>query len=126
MSKIFVIDDDLKALLLIETMLKPSGHDLVLQNHSRLAIQSARKEKPDIILLDVMMPFVDGYTLLNQLQNEEELRNIPIVMVSAVEYEDNKELARLCGASAYVTKPVDRKVLLDTISRFLPDSAPST
>lgn len=126
MSKILVVDDDPKALLLMETMLKPCGYDLVLQNHSSLAIKSIRKEKPDLILLDIMMPFADGYTLLNQLQSEKATRNIPVVMVSALGLDNNKQLARVYGAAAYITKPIDRKALLNTISRFLPDSAPST
>jgi CheY-like chemotaxis protein len=93
MSKILIVDDDPKSFLLMETMLKPHGYDLVFQNDGRQVIRTVRKEIPDLILLDIMMPFADGYTLLNQLQSEETMRNIPVVMVSAVGYEDNKELA---------------------------------
>ena len=120
--KILIVDDDPKALLLIEAMLKPHGYDVVLVNHSRLAIQTARKEKPDLILLDIMMPELDGYTLLNKIRKDETLKNIPVVMVTALELDGNKEFASECGASAYITKPIDKKVLLETIAHFLPDA----
>jgi CheY-like chemotaxis protein len=120
--KILAVDDDPKALLLIEAMLTPHGYDVVLVNHSRLAIQTIRKEKPDLILLDIMMPELDGYTLLNKIKKDETIKNTPVVMVTALELDGNKLLASMCGASAYITKPIDKKVLLETIAHFLPDS----
>jgi CheY-like chemotaxis protein len=120
--KILAVDDDPKALLLIEAMLTPHGYDVVLVNHGRLAIQTARKEKPDLILLDIMMPELDGYTLLNKIKKDETLKKIPIVMVTSLGLNDNKSFAGICGASAYITKPIDKKVLLETIAHFLPDT----
>jgi CheY-like chemotaxis protein len=120
--KILVVDDDPNALLLMDAMLKPHGYDVVLINDGRQAIQTAKKEKPDLILLDVMMPGLDGYTVLNIIKKEEAIKNIPVVMVSALGRDGNKIVASIYGASAYVTKPIDRKVLLETIAHFLPDS----
>ena len=120
--KILIVDDDPKALLLIEAMLKPHGYDVVLVNHGRLAIQTARKEKPDLILLDIMMPELDGYTLLNKIRKDETLKNIPVVMVTALELDGNKVFASECGASAYVTKPINSRQLLETVAFFIPNS----
>lgn len=120
--KILIVDDDPKALLLMEALLKPHGYDVVLVNHSRLAIQTARKVQPDLILLDIMMPVDDGYTILNKLKKGMARSNIPVLMVSAVADEGHKAIAGIDGASAYITKPIDKKVLLETIARFLPDS----
>jgi CheY-like chemotaxis protein len=119
--KILIVDDDQKALMLMEAMLKPYGYDVVLVNEGRHAIRTARKEKPDLILLDIMMPDMDGYTILNKIKKEETMKNIPVVMVTALELDGNKVFANICGASAYITKPINSKLLIETIAQFLPD-----
>jgi len=123
--KLLAIDDDPMALRLLEEMLNPYDYDVVLLNANRNLIETIRKEKPDLILLDIMMPLEDGYTLLNRIKETEDLQNIPVIMVTAVSLEDNKLFASICGASAYLTKPVKRQVLIDTINCFLPGSVAS-
>ena len=120
--KILIVDDDPKALLLMEAILKPHGYDVVLQNDGQQVIQVARQEKPDLIFLDIMMPIFDGYLILTEIRDDKALCRIPVVMVTASGQDINKEIAKKCGASAYVTKPIDRKVLLETIAYFLPNS----
>ena len=68
------------------------------------------------------MPFEDGYTILNKLKKGADRSNIPVVMVTALADAENKVIASIDGAAAYINKPIDRKVLLETIARFLPDS----
>ena len=120
--KILVVDDDPKLLELIEAMLIPAGYYVVTLVDSTRVINTAREVKPDLILLDIMMPFEDGYTILNKLKKGMDRINIPIVMVSAVTDDGHKVIAGMDGASAYITKPIDKKVLLKTIAHFLPDS----
>ena len=120
--KILYVDDDPKTLLLMEAVLKPHGYDVVLINNGKQAIETAIKEKPDLILMDIMMPGMDGYTIVNRIKKEETIKNIPVVMVTALELDGNKVFASIIGASAYITKPIDKKVLLETIAHFLPDS----
>ena len=119
-NKILIVDDDPQALILMEAILKPHGYDVVLQNDGQQVIQVARQEKPNIILLDIMMPIFDGYLILTEIRDDKALCRIPVVMVTASGQDINKEIAKKCGASAYVTKPIDRKVLLETIAYFLP------
>jgi DNA-binding response OmpR family regulator len=71
--------------------------------------------------MDIMMPMENGYTVLNELKNEMDVSKIPVIMVSALDSQKNKDFARLCGASAYITKPVDRGTLYGTIERLLPN-----
>jgi CheY-like chemotaxis protein len=121
--KILVVDDDPIMLDLIEAMLIPAGYYVVTLVDSTKMIDIVREVQPDLILLDIMMPFEDGYTILNKLKRGGLNRsNIPVVMVSAVTDDGHKVIASIDGASAYVTKPIDRKVLLETIAHFLPDS----
>jgi CheY-like chemotaxis protein len=120
--KILIVDDDQKALLLMEAMLKPHGYDVVLVNDCKQAIPTVKKERPDLILLDIMMPDMDGYTILKKIREEEAIKKIPVVMVTALELDGNKVFANICGASAYITKPIDSKHLIETVARFLTDS----
>ena len=120
-NKILVVDDDPQALDLIEAMLRPAGYFVLTLADSTRMIDTVREMKPDLILLDIMMPVEDGYTILNKLKKGLNRSNIPIVMVSAVADADHKVTAGMDGASAYITKPIDKKVLLETIAHFLPD-----
>ena len=122
-EKILVVDDDPKALELIEAILIPAGYYVVTLVDSTKMIDTVRKMQPDLILLDIMMPFEDGYTTLNKLKKGLNRSSIPVVMVSALADDGHKVIAGIDGASAYITKPIDRKVLLETIAHFLPDSA---
>ena len=119
--KILVVDDDPQALDLIEAMLIPAGYYVLTLADSTRVINTAREVKPDLILLDIMMPFEDGYTILNKLKKGVNRSNIPIVMVSALADDGHKVIAGIDGASAYITKPIDKKVLLETVAHFLPD-----
>ena len=121
-QKILVVDDDPQALELIEAMLIPAGYYVVKLVDSTRMINTVRDVKPDLILLDIMMPVEDGYTILNKLKKGMDRSNIPIVMVSAVADDGHKVVASIDGASAYITKPVEKKVLLETVDRFLPAS----
>ena len=120
--KIVAIDDDPNTLLLLEAILESHDFNLVLLNTNKNAVETIRKEKPDLILLDIMMPHDDGYTILNRVKADDAISNIPVIMVTALELDGNKVLASICGASAYVTKPIDRVSLINAISRLLPDS----
>lgn len=120
--KILVVDDDPKALELIEAMLVPAGYYVTTLADSTKMIETVQKVKPDLILLDVMMPYEDGYTILNKLKKGQNRSNIPVIMVTALADDSNKVIAAIDGASAYITKPIDRDVLLETVARFFPDS----
>jgi len=85
-----VVDDDERALRLIEAMLAPKGYETILAKEGKEAVDIARSQKPDLILLDIMMPGMDGYTTLQRIKKDRATANIPIIMVSAVGFELNK------------------------------------
>jgi CheY-like chemotaxis protein len=121
--KILVVDDDPKALELIKALLIPAGYSVVTLADSTKMINTVRQVEPDLILLDIMMPVLDGYTVLHIIKKEETIKNIPVVMVSALGRDGDKIVASIYGASAYITKPINSKQLIETIARFMPDSA---
>ncbi len=119
---ILVVDDDPKNLKLIRDLLQVSGYKTVEATGGEQGVKLAKSKKPDLILMDILMPKVDGYTACREIKMDKATKAIPVVMLTSLDYELNKELGRDMGADGYITKPVDRQKLLDVISRFLPAS----
>ena len=119
-SKIMVIDDDVKSLELMAAILVPRGYEVITTNNPLQAVALITVEKPDIVLLDVMMPVLDGYSVLSEIKKTKQISNIPVVMLTALGFELNKELAQNLGAAGYITKPVELAELMQTVSRVLP------
>ena len=119
-AKILVVDDDAISLELMEAMLVPNGYEIITANDGSKAVAIIIEKKPDLILLDIMMPGLDGYSTLAKIKENKTISKIPVVMLTAMGYQLNKELALQIGAVGYITKPVDLDELLKTISRLLP------
>jgi CheY-like chemotaxis protein len=119
-AKILVVDDDASSLELIEAMLVPNGYEIITANDGSKAVAIIIEKKPDLILLDIMMPGLDGYSTLTKIKENKTISKIPVVMLTAMGFQLNKELALRFGAVGYITKPVDLAELLKTISRLLP------
>ncbi len=118
-GRILVVDDDEHARHLMEAMLLPNGYEVILSKDGKEATGIAGSQNPDLILLDIMMPGMDGYSTLAKLKEDRMTKNVPVIMVSAVGLELNKTLANQFGATGYITKPVELAELLGTIARFL-------
>jgi len=119
-AKILVVDDDAISLELMEAMLVPNGYEIITANDGSKAVAIIVEQKPDLILLDIMMPGLDGYSTLAKIKENKTISKIPVVMLTAMGFRLNKELALRFGAVGYITKPVDLAELLKTISRLLP------
>ena len=117
-KKILVTDDEENIRLMVSSML---GKDYIVLGASdgREAVNMAHSQKPDLILMDILMPKMDGYTACHALKKDPATKAIPVVMVSAVGYELNVKLSQEMGASGYITKPFEPRDLLDTIERVL-------
>ncbi len=119
---ILVVEDDPKDLKLIRDLLQVSGYKTIEATGGEQGVELAKSKKPDLVLMDILMPKVDGYTACREIKMDKATRAIPVVMLTSLDYELNKELGRDMGANGYMTKPIDRQELLDVISRFLPAS----
>ncbi len=86
------------------------------------AIDIARAQKPNLILMDIMMPKMDGYNATSIIKKDNETKGIPEVMLTGLGFELNKKLAETMGADGYITKPFSPQELLDAIGRFLGSS----
>ena len=116
--KILIVDDEPTVRAVARRMLDKQ-FVVIEASDGKEAISIARFQKPALILMDVMMPRMDGNTACSILKSDELTKLIPVVMLSGVTYELNKKLATVMGADAYITKPFSAQDLLNTVHRFL-------
>ncbi len=117
-KKVLVVDDEENVRRLLRRMLR-NKYIVLEAKDGEVAIDIARSQRPDIILMDIMMPNIDGYTACYTIKQDSVTKAIPIVMLTAIGYELNKKLAKEIGVDEYITKPFTRQYLLDTIAQFL-------
>jgi CheY-like chemotaxis protein len=116
---ILIVDDEPNVRRLVHTIL--SKDFIVLEaEDGRQAVDIACTQKPDLILMDIMMPRMDGYTSCSAIKNDPTTRSIPVLMLTAVGFELNVKLSQQMGADGYMTKPFTSQALLDKIAEFLP------
>jgi len=120
-KKILIADDEQSVRELVKRLLS-QNHIVLEAGDGEEAIEIARREEPDLILMDIMMPKVDGYTACYQIKQDQATKAIPVVMLTGVGHELNKKLSWEVGARGYITKPFSLQGLLDVISPLLPAS----
>jgi len=106
MSKILVVDDDQGTTKLLENILSKEGYDVITLNDSADTVSVAAANEPNLILLDMMMPFADGIEVFNNLRAESQFAQVPIVFFTSVNDIQRKVAALESGASDYIVKPV--------------------
>jgi DNA-binding response OmpR family regulator len=117
-KKILLIDDEREFCELIKTNLQRSGYDVTFALRGQEGLQLARKDRPDMILLDIMMPDMDGFAVLKSLKTDEATVAIPVVMVSARTDDDAKLRSMSLYNEEYITKPVDLAQLRNCIAKI--------
>lgn len=123
MKKILMIDDEQDFCEFVKRNLELTGkYSVMVQNTGEGGINAAIKEKPDLILLDILMPVIGGFEVLEKLMANKETKGIPVVMLTAVEYSQSKERAKDLEFQGYLVKPVQAQDLLAKIERVLGDS----
>ena len=116
-----VVDDDKDATALFEEVLKAEGYEAIILNESSKAVQIAKKEKPALFVLDLMMPEPDGFKLCRMLRKEPEFKSTPIIIVTALNDTDSRIVAIGAGANDYLTKPFRLDELYTSIKDHLED-----
>jgi DNA-binding response OmpR family regulator len=118
-KKILVVDDEPDVASLLTLMLKSQGYDVIVAGDGQEALEKARSANPDLILLDVMLPRMDGYKVARMLKFDENYSHITIIMLTAKIQEKDKAIGLEMGANDYVTKPFDTAVLLAKVQTAL-------
>ncbi|HLY13073.1 MAG TPA: response regulator, partial [Candidatus Limnocylindrales bacterium] len=114
-SGILVIEDDLGAVRLLREYLESDGYAVRVAANGASGLAEARRQRPDAILLDVLLPEVDGWDVLRQLKDDAELRDVPVIIVTVI---DEREVGLALGAVDYFLKPVDRAALLERLGHY--------
>ncbi len=118
-KKILLVDDSNTVLLMEKMLLANEGFVLVTASNGREAIQKAAAEKPDLILLDVVMPDINGFEACKQIRAREDTRHIPIIMVTTRSEATNVQIGFESGCNDYVTKPINGVELITKIKNHL-------
>jgi CheY-like chemotaxis protein len=119
MAKILIVDDDQDIRQLLGHRLKARGYEAVFAGDAIAAVNQARKEKPDLILLDLAMPAGDGYVVMERIKAMPALEGTPVIIVSARDPLSEEQRLLTSGADAFFRKPFDYEELLTAISRAL-------
>ncbi|MBI3312851.1 MAG: response regulator [Candidatus Omnitrophica bacterium] len=118
-KKILVVDDEPLILRVVSSRLKVNGYNVITASDGQEAFDKARSENPDLIVLDVMLPKMDGYKVCRLLKQEDKYRHIPIMMFSARVQTEDQEKGLEAGANAYMTKPFDPVKFLAKLEELL-------
>ena len=117
---ILVVEDQEDNRRILRDLLTNSGYNLVEAEDGAQALTMAQHERPDLILMDVQIPVLDGYEVTRRLKADPELRVIPIIVVTSYALSGDESKARAAGCNAYVTKPYSTRQLLAKIREYVP------
>ncbi|XUW99946.1 MAG: response regulator [Dehalogenimonas sp.] len=117
-AKILIADDQAPIRNLISTVLS-KDYQVIQANTGTEALNMARQEKPDLVIMDILMPGMDGLTVCTQLKADPATAKIPVLMLTIIDYELNRKFAENLGADGYVTKPFTAEQLRQAVSSHL-------
>ncbi|HMK76525.1 MAG TPA: response regulator [Thermodesulfobacteriota bacterium] len=118
-KKILIVDDEVDLVETVRFPLEIEGYHVLVAYNGEDALNQARKENPDLILLDLMLPKLDGYKVCRLLKFDERYKHIPILMLTAKTQEKDKVIGMETGANEYITKPFDMDYLLKKVKEYL-------
>jgi len=122
MARILVIEDDTSISHLVRMVLEGGGHEVLLADDGSRGFATARRRSPDAIVLDVMMPYMDGFAVLEALREDERTSTIPVVMLSAEATPGYAQRLVDAGAYAYLTKPLDVRQFMTIVDELVADA----
>jgi DNA-binding response OmpR family regulator len=118
-KKILVVDDEVDLVKTIQFALEAEGYKVLVSYNGEDALNQSRKENPDLILLDLMLPKLDGYKVCRLLKFDEQYKHIPILMLTAKTQQKDRLLGMETGANEYITKPFDMDELMEKVKSYL-------
>jgi CheY-like chemotaxis protein len=120
MRTILYVEDASEQRRLLAMFLEMNGYRVEVANDGIEGLTKARKFKPDVILLDLGMPKMDGYQMMEEMQSDEALKDIPIVVISAWTAATHRDRAQAAGADVFITKPFELTHVLETVQKYAP------
>lgn len=118
-KRILVVDDEPDIVSMLKIRLEASGYEVLVATDGNTAYSKAKSDKPDLIILDLMLPDMDGYQVCRLLKYDQNYRRIPIIMLTAKSRKEDKDWGEKVGVDFYLTKPFEPAILLDKIKELL-------
>jgi len=119
MPRVLVVDDSPTETYKFKEILEKNGYSILTAENGADGVAVARQELPDVILMDVVMPGLNGFQATRQISKGADTQHIPVIIVTTKDQETDRVWGRRQGASDYLTKPVDEAVLIETINRVM-------
>ncbi|HEV3041754.1 MAG TPA: response regulator [Candidatus Angelobacter sp.] len=120
-KKILIVDDSSTALMMETMILSKTGYELVTASDGQQAVEKARAESPDLILMDVVMPTMNGFEACREIRGDARTSHVPIILVTTRGEEECVEAGFNSGCSDYITKPVNAQELVLLVQSYLDD-----
>lgn len=118
-SRILIVNDQPEVINTFSSILRARGYDVSTASRGEDGFEIAKQDRPDVVLLDVVMPDIDGYAVCAKLKADSATRSLPVIMMSDNGGSESVARARTAGASDYIVKPFDLFTLLDKLKKFL-------
>lgn len=118
-TRLLLVDDEPDLVQMVSVRLKAAGYEVSTAYDGQEALEKVKESRPDLMILDLMLPKLDGYKVCRLLKFDERTRGIPILIFTARAQVEDVTLATECGADAYLTKPFEAKVLLGKLQELL-------
>ena len=118
-KKILIVDDEPDILKIVSFRLKKAGYEVTTAVNGKVALECVQKERPDLILLDLRLPIMDGYEVCKRLKSDEVLKSIPIILLTASMVSTVREKTKEFKADDYLVKPFDPDKLREKIKKFI-------
>ncbi len=119
MKKILIVDDEPNIVMTLEYTFKKSNYEVFIARDGQEALDIVKNNFPDVIILDIMMPMVDGFATLEQIRKDENLNHTKVIFLSAKNKESDIEKGLALGADAYMTKPFSIKKVVEKVEELL-------
>jgi two-component system cell cycle response regulator DivK len=119
LKRILIVEDTEDNRQIMRDLLTNAGYDIVEAHDGQAAVTAAAEHRPDLILMDIQLPILNGYEAIRRIKADPELRSIPIVAVTSYALSGDKEAARIAGCAGYVAKPFSPRQLLATVRDLL-------
>ena len=120
MAKILYVEDNEDNVYMLQRRLTRKGFEVIIAENGQVGVEKSKSESPDLILMDLSMPVMDGWDAIKVIKADEATKSIPVIALSAHAMEEHRQRAIDSGADDYDTKPVDLERLLDKINSHLP------
>ena len=118
-KKILLVDDEPLVIKVLASRLKANGYEVITAYEGKEGLEKARGEKPDLVILDLRLPGINGYEICSQLKKDAAFSNIPVIIITGSTDSGDRELAENALADAFIVKPFDRETLLFKIKELL-------